>query len=639
MKGLRLFFTVVFSLIAAICLVLLYFVSTERGAYTVIEIIKYCIPGQLSVESVNGRLIDSLQLKGVHYTNPDYEIEVNADSIIWNWDLKTLVSLNTAVASVPIHLTVANITVNYPLFKPHYQLNTGELQVNGQFSDYNFQLTGLLSGDEISKSQVVLTGTGELAELKKIHLKIKGLYHAFPLTGNLDYEANQTTARLQSEIQTGNARLQINAALDETWKADWVLTIPQVSQLMTGIQGKLQSTGTITGLKETPDIKSKVQFSNLRLENGNLFSLPNLTNINGVLESDLVVKNLLSQPALTGTVSLSNGTVFVVPLGITLKPVTLQAHFVEKGMLAWQGEARSGKGSLQLAGKTDLNSSPLSTEMSIQGTLFEIIHNRQYEASISPDLTFKQMGERLDINGIISVPAANIHPINFTSAISMPAETVIIEETQTTTQNLPELYATIQVLIGDNVTVDIVGLIGRLTGDLTLSSSPKTDTTAKGGLQIHDGQLTLFGKKLKVSEGQLLFTGGDVSNPNLNIQASKSITTLTQSNYSQDNALKVGVSVKGNADDPDITLFSDPSGLSQPDILSYILLDKPMNQVGAADSVILVQALAALKTGNASTDSLTESVQKAFGLDELSFGQVSDYDQSTRLQPAAQGFR
>ena len=77
-----------------------------------------------------------------------------------------------------------------------------------------------------------------------------------------------------------------------------------------------------------------------------------------------------------------------------------------------------------------------------------------------------------------------------------------------------------------------------------------------------------------------------------------------------------GIHLTGPVDNPQATLFSTPS-MSQDNILSYILIGRPLNEASSGDGAMLASAATTLgiQNGNA----LSDDIASTFGLDSVSF--------------------
>ena len=109
------------------------------------------------------------------------------------------------------------------------------------------------------------------------------------------------------------------------------------------------------------------------------------------------------------------------------------------------------------------------------------------------------------------------------------------------------------------MSIDTSGLTGRLTGSLTIKSGYDAITSGTGELSVTEGKYTAYGRKLDIQRGRLIFTGGPIDDPGIDVRAVKQFPDVT-----------AGVNVRGTLLQPHMTFFSDPP-LPQSQVVSLIL--------------------------------------------------------------------
>jgi translocation and assembly module TamB len=160
--------------------------------------------------------------------------------------------------------------------------------------------------------------------------------------------------------------------------------------------------------------------------------------------------------------------------------------------------------------------------------------------------------------------------------------------------------------------------------------------TAIGQFQINDGSYRAYGRTLIIQQGKLIYAGNLLTNPGISLRAASTIkvTNLSGGNqfdskdfqpvYMGSGTIQVGVAVTGTIDKPRVTLFSDQPGLSQGDILSYLLFGYPQSQMTKNSSFDFL-GIASEMYGGPSTTGATSNLQNKLGLDELSVGSMEYY--------------
>src|SRR5437762_9893060 len=80
----------------------------------------------------------------------------------------------------------------------------------------------------------------------------------------------------------------------------------------------------------------------------------------------------------------------------------------------------------------------------------------------------------------------------------------------------------VTLVLGDKVNIDTSGLTGRLTGSLTIKSGYDPITRGTGELSVTEGKYTAYGRKLDIQLGRLIFTGGPIDDPGIDVRAVRS---------------------------------------------------------------------------------------------------------------------
>jgi translocation and assembly module TamB len=169
------------------------------------------------------------------------------------------------------------------------------------------------------------------------------------------------------------------------------------------------------------------------------------------------------------------------------------------------------------------------------------------------------------------------------------------------------LYARVEVVLGDGVELAGFGLDATLDGRLTVVERPGRRPTGSGEVRIA-GQYKAYGQDLTITSGRVLFAGTPLDDPRLEIRAIREL----------DDDLQAGLSIRGTARNPEVSVFSDPS-LGETDALAYLVTGRPMNAIGAGgtgEDGELVQK-AAQSLGTAAGGLLAKRLGQRLGIDEV----------------------
>jgi len=214
--------------------------------------------------------------------------------------------------------------------------------------------------------------------------------------------------------------------------------------------------------------------------------------------------------------------------------------------------------------------------------------------------------------------------------VVLSKDVIYIEEQQPKEKTLLEIYSDINLILGDKVHIDLMGIKGNLQGRVAISDAPDRVATGTGELSIEDGYYEAYGQQLKIRTGKLQFAGGPVNDPGLNIEAIKHIqyfgpldevATQTTEDRTQllthEQEITVGVNVGGTLHAPQLSLFSEPEALSQTDILSYLILGKPTNMASTSEGELLFHAANAIEFIGGEARVLIDQLGHTFGIDEV----------------------
>ena len=93
---------------------------------------------------------------------------------------------------------------------------------------------------------------------------------------------------------------------------------------------------------------------------------------------------------------------------------------------------------------------------------------------------------------------------------------------------------------------------------------PGKVTRGTGELELKDGTFKAYGQDLTIERGRLIFAGGPLSNPGVDLRAFRKA----------DDGTVAGIDARGTLAKPEVTLWSEPP-MAQSEQLSYLLLGRP----------------------------------------------------------------
>ena len=349
--------------------------------------------------------------------------------------------------------------------------------------------------------------------------------------------------------------------------------------------------------------------------------VPELQSVSGSIDGTLDFAGSVGLPRVQGQIALKDGHAKVAQAGIELKQVQLSLTGQGEGPLAIAGSLTSGGGSVAIAGTLDPSVSPPRADLSVKGQDFQALATPDARIWVTPDLHLVSDADGMHLEGTLTVPKADITPQGLgNNGVAVSQDQIIVGAEPTAEENPLKFYSQVTMTLGDAVNFKGFGLTTRLEGGVTVSEEPQRVTTGLGELRLVEGHYKAYGQDLTIETGRLVFSGGDITKPAVDLYA----TRHPQSD------ITVGVSVRGTLDKPLLTLQSEPS-MSREQQLSWLVLGRSLDTASTSDASALSQAALSLGLGN----DYTQSFAKRLGLDQIGIVQQGPGSDSSVAANAA----
>jgi autotransporter translocation and assembly factor TamB len=161
------------------------------------------------------------------------------------------------------------------------------------------------------------------------------------------------------------------------------------------------------------------------------------------------------------------------------------------------------------------------------------------------------------------------------------------------------------------------GLKSEWKGNLHLTGT-NTRVSLDGELDLVKGEYELFGKTLKLTEGQILFSNKSGSAARMHITGELSLPEATITAY-----------LRGPLTSPTLTLQSNPQ-MSTSAILARILFNKDISDISQPEALQLATALISLSGG--AGPSILETIRKNLGIDRLAIASQTNNPDEIAVQ-------
>ncbi len=533
------------------------------------------------------------------------------------------------------------------------EIAEGGLQLEGRVSDLHIKANTKLNNPF----------TGELtitSNIKNNQMELDAFFNSLSekfkttISTNVSYTSVQQ-ALIKIQIQPGTSTLieKVSSKLPFAGGELNVDISPQALQATGHFEvdknKQMQATFKIPKFRlDDPNNKNYTTKGKLDVHINSLNFIPNsndfIRDAQGQLLINLSISGKLKNPQLQGKLSLTNGSVFIPIAGLRYGPIHTTLYTVGK---QWRvsGSILSGSNAIFLTGQGDF--SPLvKGKIDLVGNHFQLMKTEEFDITVTPKLSLNLNSHDLNITGNVDIPMANIKPTTFDNIVELPDDVIFIEENESkNTHNSPlSIAANVELTLGKNVAIDIKKIKGMLEGAIRIKKNPGGPFTAFGSFAARDAKYSAYGQNLSIEKAQLLFTGGPIDNPGINARAVRKFNNTAKFsesnqlfNFSSENIepidldkkFTVGIQVSGRLKSTDVTLFSIPANLSQADIISLLILGKPINKANKAGYQVLVSALSSLGLGSTSKGgALLEQIKEKTGID-VSLESHTSYNHQT----------
>ncbi len=348
----------------------------------------------------------------------------------------------------------------------------------------------------------------------------------------------------------------------------------------------------------------KLDFASLNIVS---LLIPDIQNVKGELNGYFELQGPLMKPAISGQLALTGAGAEVPSAGLTLEQLNFSILSPDQvgQPFTMTGSVRSGAGELEISGRYDLDTH--ISKIDIAGSNFTAMNSREIQLVVSPQSQIEIGPNLMRVRGNITVPKALITPPDFKTVDLASTDTIILRGEETLWQSSSQSIADIdlQMSLGDNFKVQAYGFDGRLAGRIRIIEKPNQDTTAVGNIKVESGRYELYGQSLNIDRGTLVFTGGAVSNPGLDLRVSRSFDI---------EKVTVGARVGGSLQQPSLSLFSTPT-MQDAEVLSYLVFGRGFGEEAGEDQNMLLKASLAL--GMQGGNLLGERLSASLGVDDI----------------------
>ena len=332
----------------------------------------------------------------------------------------------------------------------------------------------------------------------------------------------------------------------------------------------------------------------------------------GALQGKFQLAGLIGKPLVSGNLGLEKGEALIPELALKLTPIKIDLGG-DAGKLTATVEAHAEEGQLRITGGVDMSGDKLRIlPVTVKGENFRAMNQPGLLVEISPDIRVDITDQRIDVSGKLLVPRTNVKNVDVNSAISPSGDVVVVDDPKEKESGpgVP-LYLNLDVGLGEKVIINAFGLYAKLSGNLKLQQSPGHPISGNGQVMIDKGSFSVFGKKVKITFGRLMFSGGSLTNPGVDIKSENKEDNIT-----------ARLRVSGFLQQPHLELSSKPH-LEQLEIVNH-LLDDTTNLGGEGQEDLGLVGDTAEKLGMGGMVPYLEGIKRLSMIDDIKLDKKGD---------------
>ena len=343
---------------------------------------------------------------------------------------------------------------------------------------------------------------------------------------------------------------------------------------------------------------------------------PEIAAAQGSIDADLNVSGTLRGPALDGRLQVAGGRVKLATPGIELTDITASFDRGRAAPLKARVSAKSGQGQFTLEGVLKSMQPKLAGTFTLKGEEVQGFNTPELHAWITPDLTLALDGRSAKLTGTVTVPRAEITPRQLEAGgVAPSSDQVLVSRDDSEVHSAMLIETDVRIVLGDKVRFDGLGLKTRLEGAIAAHDEPGRPTTGRGELHLVGGRYKAYGQDLQIETGRLLFNGGRITDPAIDLSAyRKPVEDLNDPRHD----VKVGLRARGTLEAPQFSLYSEPA-MTQEEQLSWLVLGRSLDTTLKSQQSTQVSGAAA-SLGLTGGDLLAQQLAPRLGFDEVSVG-------------------
>lgn len=347
-----------------------------------------------------------------------------------------------------------------------------------------------------------------------------------------------------------------------------------------------------------------------------------LTETGGTVQLDVVATGSYEDPHLHGYADIAGGAFTAVALGSRYTGLDTRVRFDPDVMRLERFQLLDDDGDpITIAGELAVHERQIDAlEIRVEARDFEIMDNALGEIEVNTNLRISGEPVRLRVEGSVEVASASVRVDRMLELSDTVYDTrALADEGASDDPGVLTLAADVFLVIPNNLVLQGTDIqapgssfptgLGNVNltigGDLLLRKDFEEEVELIGDVRPIRGTYEFQGREFEIQrDGGIVFAGTPDLNPTLNLIATRLIS-----------GVEARVHIAGTLDTPRLELSSQPP-LDDADILSLIVFNRPVNQLGAGEQVSLAQRAASVAAGFVGSQ-LAQTVGEALQLDQF----------------------
>jgi translocation and assembly module TamB len=358
-----------------------------------------------------------------------------------------------------------------------------------------------------------------------------------------------------------------------------------------------------------------------------------VTDVVGTLQANIKVTGSGDDPHLNGAIDVKGGAFAVPEMGTAYSGLNTRIDLNDEGLTITEFKILDDRGfPMTVGGRLAMHERTVgAVDVSVTSENFEMIDNELADMKLDTDIRLTGELRKPRLEGFVEVENGTVdvaRVLELATANAYATEATEINPAAPApagpapTAEAPSVFDALAMQLGigipsnlvlrgtdlrpANAPIDVGDMNVTVGGALQLLKNPgERRVRILGEVNTVRGSYTFQGRRFEIMrDGRIRFGGGEEIDPIIDIRARRLIA-----------GVEAIVRIQGSIREPELTFTSNPP-LDQADILSLIVFNAPVNELGEGQQISLAQRAGAL-AGGYLTSGLSRSIGNALELDEF----------------------